>query len=113
MDMGQGLRGPRCENGNIRWLVGTAQDVTARKIAEELVADHLAAAEAARAEAEALRKATLALTQNLRMDAVLDTLLRYLFEIVPYDSASVILTEEDSRLFVAREAPPAPSTNPS
>ena len=42
------------------------------------------------------------------MDAVLDTLLRCLLDIVPYDSASVILTEEDSRLFVAREAPPAP-----
>jgi GAF domain-containing protein len=79
-----------------------------RKIAEGQVADHLAAAEAARAEADALRKSTLALTQNLRMDAVLDTLLRCLFDIVPYDSASVILTEEDSRLFVAREAPSAP-----
>jgi PAS domain S-box-containing protein len=94
--------------GDIRWLVGTAQDVTVRKIAEGHVADHLAAAEAARAEAEALRKATLALTQNLRMDAVLDTLLHCLFETVPYDSATVILTEEDWRLFVAREAPPAP-----
>jgi PAS domain S-box-containing protein len=98
----------RDASGAIRWLVGTALDVTMRKIAEGHVADHLAAAEAARAEAEALRKSTLALTQNLRMDTVLDTLLRCLFDIVPYDSASVILTEEESRLFVAREAPPAP-----
>jgi PAS domain S-box-containing protein len=98
----------RDESGAIRWLVGTTQDVTVRKIAECQVADHLAVAEAARAEADALRKSTLALTQNLRMDAVLDTLLRCLFDIVPYDSASVILAEEDSRLFVAREAPPAP-----
>jgi PAS domain S-box-containing protein len=98
----------RDAGGRIRWLVGTAQDVTARKIAEGQVADHLAAAEAARAEAEALRKSTLALTQNLRMDDVLDTLLRCLFDIVPYDSASVILTEPESRLFVAREAPAAP-----
>jgi PAS domain S-box-containing protein len=98
----------RDASGAIRWLVGTALDVTMRKIAEGHVADHLAAAEAARAEAEALRKSTLALTQNLRMDAVLDTLLRCLLDIVPYDSASVILTEEDSRLFVAREAPPTP-----
>lgn len=96
-------------SGALRWLVGTAQDVTTRKIAEGHVADHLAAAEAARAEAEALRKSTLALTQNLRMDAVLDTLLRSLSEIVPYDSASVILTEQESRLFVAREAPAAPA----
>jgi PAS domain S-box-containing protein len=102
----------RDASGAIRWLVGTAQDVTVRKIAEGHVADHLAAAEAARAEAEALRKSTLALTQNLRMDAVLDTLLRCLFEIVPYDSATVILTEQESRLFVAREAPPALAHQP-
>jgi PAS domain S-box-containing protein len=99
----------RDAGGELRWLVGTAQDVTTRKIAEGHVADHLAAAEAARAEAEALRKSTLALTQNLRMDAVLDTLLQCLLEIVPYDSATVILTEPESRLFVAREAPPAPA----
>jgi PAS domain S-box-containing protein len=105
--------------GPIRSLVGTVQDITARKIADAQVAEHLAAAEtaraqaeAARAEAEALRKATLALTQNLRMDAVLDTLLRCLLEIVPYDSASVILSEPESRLFVAREAPPAPAHRP-
>jgi len=98
----------------IRQLVGTAQDITAKKLADAKIAEHLAAAEAARdqadaarAEAEALRKATLALTQNLRMDAVLDTFLRCLREIVPYDSASVLLTEAEGRLFVAREAPPA------
>lgn len=107
------------EGDVIRQLVGTAQDITARKLAEAQVAEHIVAveaardqADAARAEAEALRKATLALTQNLRMDAVLDTLLRCLHEIVPYDSASVILTEADGRLFVAREAPPASSNRP-
>jgi PAS domain S-box-containing protein len=102
----------REEGQAIRSLVGTAQDITARKVADAQIADHLAAAEAARAEAEALRKSTLALTQNLRMDAVLDTLLECLLEIVPYDSASVILTESDSRLFVAREAPCAPANKP-
>ena len=96
----------------IRQLVGTAQDITAKKMAATQVAEHLIAAETARAqadtaraEAEALRKATLAITQNLRMDAVLDTFLRCVFDIIPCDSASVILTEEDERLFVARAAP--------
>jgi PAS domain S-box-containing protein len=107
------------EGGEIRQLVGTVQDITDRKLAEVKVAQHLLVAESARAlaeasrgEAEALRKATLALTQNLRMDAVLDTLLRCLLEIVPYDSASVILTETDGRLFVARESPPALTNRP-
>jgi len=99
-------------------LVGSVQDITARKIADGQVALHLAEAEAARkqaddarAEAEALHKAALTLTQDLRMDAVLDTLLQTLFQIVPYDTAGVILTEEESRerLFVAREAPPSPA----
>jgi PAS domain S-box-containing protein len=99
-------------------LVGSVQDITARKNADGQVALHLAEAERARkraddarAEAEALHKATLTLTQDLRMDAVLDTLLQTLFQIVPYDTASVILTEEGGRdrLFVAREAPPSPA----
>jgi transcriptional regulator with GAF, ATPase, and Fis domain len=109
----------RDDAGTIREMVGSALDITARKLAEGQVARHLATAEAAReqseasrAEAEALRRATLALTQNLAMDAVLDTLLRCLREVVPYDSASVILTETDGRLFVARESPPAPANRP-
>jgi PAS domain S-box-containing protein len=103
----------------IRRLAGTVLDITARKLADAQVAKHLTAAEAAReqaeasrAEAEALRKATLALTQNLRMDAVLDTLLRCVLDLIPYDSASVILTETDGRLFVARESPPASANKP-
>lgn len=95
----------RDNHETIHLLVGTVQDITKRKQAEAQIAGHLATAEAARAEAEALRKSTLALTQNLSMDIVLDTLLESLLEIVPYDSASVILTEADGRLFVAREAP--------
>jgi GAF domain-containing protein len=42
------------------------------------------------------------------MDVVLDTLLRCVFEVIPYDSASVLFTEEGGRLFVAREAPSPP-----
>jgi PAS domain S-box-containing protein len=109
----------RTSDNAIHQLYGTAQDITAKKLADAQVAEHLIAAEAARAEAEsasaeaeALRRATLALTQNLRMDAVLDTLLETLFQIVTYDTASVILTEENERLFVAREAPPAVSNRP-
>jgi PAS domain S-box-containing protein len=82
-------------------LVGIAQDITERKQSEFEISKHLAAAEAARAEAEALRLSTLTLTKNLSMDTVLDTLMASLFEVVPYESASVILTEDDC-LYVAR-----------
>jgi len=96
---------PVREDGAIRWLVGTAQDITSRKRAELQVSKHLDIAEAARAEAEALRKSTLALTQNLAMDAVLDTLLECLSDLVPFDSGQVLLLEGDSELLVARTAP--------
>jgi PAS domain S-box-containing protein len=123
---------PVRERGKIVRLVGSVQDISNRKTAERQLALHLAAAEAARkqaddaraeaeaakeqaddarAEAEALHKAALTLTEDLRMDTVLDRLLETLFEIVPYDVASVILTEDETRdrLFVAREAPASPA----
>ena len=89
--------------GVVRCLVGTAQDITARKSAEEQMARNLALAESASAEADALRKTTLALTQNLRMDYVLDTLLQSLLTLVPCESARVLLVETDNHLSLARE----------
>ena len=89
--------------GVVRRLVGTAQDITARKSAEEQMARNLALAESASAEADAFRKTTLALTQNLRMDYVLDTLLQSLLKLVPCESARVLLVETDTHLFLARE----------
>lgn len=92
-------------DGKTRWLVGTAQDITSRKQAEMKIAEQLDAVEAARAEAEALRTATLALSQNLAMDSVLDTLLQCIFELVPFDKATVLFVEDGAELMVAREAP--------
>jgi PAS domain S-box-containing protein len=89
----------------VRWLTGVAQDITYRKNAEREVARNLDAAIAAQREADALRDATLTLTQNLRMDAVLDALLATLFDIVPYSSASILLTETDHTFLLARQVP--------
>ncbi len=89
--------------GTVWRLVGTAQDITARKSAEDQMARNLALAESARAEADAFRKTTLALTQNLSMDNVLDTILQSLLKLVPCESARVLLLETPSRLFLARE----------
>ena len=91
--------------GRIRRLVGTVLDITAQKRAEDEVARNLSLAESAWSEADAMRKATLALTQDLRMDKVLDTLLQSLLELVPFESAQIFLLESDTRLFLAREAP--------
>lgn len=64
-------------------------------------------ADAARAETEVLRKAILTLAQHLRMDFALDSLLRCVLDVVPYDLASVILTQEEESglLFVASSCP--------
>lgn len=94
----------RDREGRIRRLVGTALDITIQKHSEEEVARNLSLAESAWSEADALRKATLALTQDLRMDSVLDTLLQSLLELVPYESAQILLLESDTRLFLARES---------
>jgi PAS domain S-box-containing protein len=83
----------RDAEGKIRRLVGTALEITAQKQAEEQVAANLAIAKAAWAEAEALRKATLSLTQDLRMDFIMDTLLSSLEELVPYTCARVLVPE--------------------
>src|SRR5258706_8595993 len=93
---------PACET---RWLVGTAQDITSRKQSEMKIIEQLDAVEAARAEAEALRKSTLALSQNLAMDSVLDTLLHCISELVPFDRATVFFVEDAFELMFAREAP--------
>jgi len=93
----------RDSDGNIHRLVGTAQDVTAQKEAEVQVAKNLALAEGAWTESEALRKATLGLTQDLRMDFVLDALLQSLTELISCECARIWLLEGDTHLFVARE----------
>lgn len=89
--------------GNVLRLAGTALDISARKSAEEQMARNLDLAESARAEAEAFRKTSLALTQNLSMDNVLDTLLQSLLKLIPCESAQVLLREAETRLFLARE----------
>lgn len=83
----------RDADGKITRLGGTALDVTALKKAEDQVAANLAKANSAWAEAEALREATLALTEDLHMDCVLDALLRSLAQLVPYTCARVLVPE--------------------
>ncbi len=79
------------------------RDITPRRLAQAEMSKNLALAKRAWQEADAQRQATLALTQDLRMNHVLDTLLRTLSQLVPYDAAQVLLVETDSRLFLARE----------
>ena len=67
---------------------------------------------AVHAEAEVLRKAIGTLAQDLRMDELMDTLLRCILDVIPYDQATVLLTEEADQLFVARQAPHTTNNRP-
>jgi PAS domain S-box-containing protein len=99
----------RDANGKITRLGGTALDITALQKAEDQVAANLAKANSAREEAEALRKATLALTEDLHMDCVLDALLHSLAELVPYTCARVLVPEGGPHwLALGEKSSPAP-----
>jgi diguanylate cyclase (GGDEF)-like protein len=51
-------------------------------------------------EAAVLRAATLDLTRTLDLGSVLDKLLEHLAQLVPYDTANIMLLEDDARLAV-------------
>ena len=53
-----------------------------------------------RQTAETLGEATLALTKTLKLETIIHTLLDYIEEIVPFDTASVSLLKDESRLVV-------------
>src|ERR1051326_8960543 len=61
----------------------------------------LAREEAIRSETEILRDANIALTENLSLERVLETLLDYLSKLVSYDSANVMLREDHTHFVVS------------
>jgi PAS domain S-box-containing protein len=61
----------------------------------------LAREQAIRQETEILRDANIALTENLSLERVLETLLDYLSKLVPYDSANVMLRTDQSHFVVS------------
>ncbi|CAG0935821.1 Signal transduction histidine-protein kinase/phosphatase DegS [Thermoflexales bacterium] len=95
------------EQREITHFIAIKRDITARKQAEERLARYnqelLALSKAERDQrqlAETLSAANLALTQSLKLETVLETLLEYVARLVPYDSANVMLLEAESRLAV-------------
>ena len=67
--------------------------------APELV-ELLAREQTIRRETEILRDANEALTQNLSLERVLESLLDFLSKLVPYDSANVMLRNGDSKIVI-------------
>lgn len=83
--------------GKLVRMVGTGQDVTEQRETEIRL---LEAQERARQTAELLRTANVALTQSLDLQTVLETLLDYLADLLPYDSGSILLRRGVSSLAV-------------
>ncbi|HKB65592.1 MAG TPA: PAS domain S-box protein [Pyrinomonadaceae bacterium] len=75
-------------------------DITERKMAQEAIHELLQREQAARFEAEVVRDANFALTRNLSLEKVLETLLEYLGKLVPFESANVMLLEGDIKFVV-------------
>ena len=65
------------------------------------MAELLAREQAIRRETEILRDANIALTENLSLERVLETLLDFLSKLVPYDSANVMLRCGDTQFAVS------------
>src|SRR5688500_13962920 len=57
--------------------------------------------QAIRQETEIFRDANFALTENLSLERVLETLLDFLSKLVPYDSANVMLRDGESQFVVS------------
>jgi len=80
--------------GILRRLVELPRTFQRGKSAEEEIAQNLDRAESAGAEADAFRRTTLALTQNLSMDLrSRHACFQALLKLVPCDSARILLVE--------------------
>lgn len=87
--------------GNPLYTIGMVENITERKRAEEERERLLIREQEARLRAEVMRDANLALTQDLSLERVLETLLHYLHKLVPFDSANVMLAEGNLQFAVS------------
>jgi PAS domain S-box-containing protein len=83
----------RNERGELDYFVIIQQDITERKRIED-------SERRARQIADTLSAATPALTRTLDLDTVVNTLLDYVGQLVPYDSASVLLLTGEENLVI-------------
>ncbi|BCY19454.1 hypothetical protein hrd7_33030 (plasmid) [Leptolinea sp. HRD-7] len=95
--IGQAVPEVNAENEVVGY-VGTITDVTERVEAEEALRASREAERTARGIKETIQTANLLLTNSLDLKELLNVLLNFMHQIVPYDRARVVLLEEGSRL---------------
>ena len=87
-------------NGTPVKLRGVCTDITEQKRGEAERSQLYVAERSARQIAETLQAANLALTLSLDLETVLETFLDCLEQLVPYDTANVMLLQDDDTLAV-------------
>lgn len=85
-------------DGQLVGYVGTITDITERKQVEAALQRSINAERAAIAVMRTIQEANLALSRSLDLDEVLHVLLHHLSQIVPFDSACVMLLEAEQQL---------------
>ena len=88
------------EKGVVQYFQGIIIDITERLYVEKELARLFESEQRAHQVTEILRAANLALTRELNLDAVLEKFLEYLQQMVPYDSATIMLLQGDDRLAI-------------
>ena len=81
-------------------VIVTTVDITERKRTEDQLSRLFESEQHSHRITKSLREANLALTHDLKLEIVLDTLLDYLKQLVPYDSANAMLFEDESTLIL-------------
>ncbi len=89
--------------GRVDRVVGTASDITSLVAAQQQALANLAKTEEAWKESDSLRRATLALTQDLRMDTVTNRILHELAQLVPCTCARIIIPQGNTHFLVLAE----------
>ncbi len=88
------------ENGVTQYFQGLIVDVTERMYVENELVRLFESEQRSHQITETLRAANLALTRELNLDTLLDKLLEYLQQLVPYDSANVMLLRGSDNLVI-------------
>ena len=99
------FRALRDSDGQVLYFEGSLEDITERAQAQEQLTQYMQ-------QLEALREASLSLTSDLSLQAVLDTLLEYVLQLTGADDAHIFIYENEKLHFGAARCVDGPRGKP-
>lgn len=90
----------RDQDNNPKGFVCVVRDISTRRASEDAIHRIAISERAQREVADALRESSAVLTETLDSETILDRLLEQVARVVPYDSANVIMIENNRGIFV-------------